>query len=85
MEEQKAVASYLDTKTSVIARRIELLSAKSEKYKELRRTLINKTISRGLNPDIPLKESGVEWIGKIPENWEIKRFKSCLSLKKVDS
>lgn len=76
LQEQTAIASYLDTKTTAIDRKIELLTAKADKYKALRRSLINKTVCRGLNPDVPMKDSGIEWIGMIPEHWEVKRFKS---------
>lgn len=74
-EEQTAIANYLDTKTSAIDRKIELLTAKTDKYKALRRSLINETVCRGLNPDATLKDSGIEWIGKIPEHWEKYRMK----------
>lgn len=73
--EQTAIASYLDTKTAAIDRKIELLTAKADKYKALRRSLINETVCRGLNPDAPLKDSGIKWIGMIPEHWEVKRVK----------
>lgn len=73
--EQTAIANYLDTKTAAIDRKIELLTAKADKYKALRRSLINETVCRGLNPNAPLKDSGIEWIGMIPEHWEVKRVK----------
>lgn len=76
LNEQTAIANYLDTKTAAIDRKIELLTVKADKYKALRRSLINETVCRGLNPNAPLKESGIEWIGMIPEHWEVKRFKS---------
>jgi len=75
LSEQSAIANYLNIKTTVIDRKIELLTTKADKYKALRRSLINETVCRGLNPDATLKDSGVEWIGKIPEHWEVKRFK----------
>lgn len=75
LNEQTTIANYLDTKTTAIERKIELLTDKVAKYKALRRSLINETVCRGLNPDATLKDSGIEWIGKIPEHWEVKRFK----------
>lgn len=75
LQEQTAIASYLDTKTTAIDRKIELLTAKADKYKALRRSLINETVCRGLNPDVPMKDSGIEWIGMIPEHWKVKRVK----------
>ena len=75
LSEQTAIANYLDTKTTAIDRKIELLTAKADKYKALRRSLINENVCRGLNPNAPLKNSGIEWIGMIPEHWEVKRVK----------
>ena len=74
-KKQETIANYLDKKTTVIDRKIELLTAKTAKYKALRRNLINETVCRGLNPNVLLKNSGVEWIGMIPEHWEVKRVK----------
>ena len=75
LSEQTAIATYLDTKTAAIDRKIELLTAKADKYKALRRSLINETVCRGLNPNAPLKDSGIEWIGMIPEHWVAYRMK----------
>lgn len=75
LPEQTAIVNYLDTKTEAIDQKIELLTAKTAKYNALRRSLINETVCRGLNPNVPLKDSGIEWIGKIPAHWEVKRFK----------
>ena len=77
--EQTAIANYLDTKTTAIDRKIELLTAKADKYKALRRSLINETVCRGLNPNAPLKDSGIEWIGMIPEHWKVKRVKDIFT------
>lgn len=71
--EQQAIADYLDAKTKQIDRKIELLEAKAEKYAALKQSLINKTVTHGLDKNIPMKDSGVEWIGKIPSQWEVKR------------
>jgi type I restriction enzyme S subunit len=75
LQEQTILANYLDAKTTAIDRKIELLTAKADKYKALRRSLINETVCRGLNPKIPQKDSGIEWIGMIPEHWSINRMK----------
>lgn len=75
IKEQTNIAYYLDTKTSAIDRRIELLTAKVANYRALRLSLINKTVCRGLNPNIPLKYSGIEWVGKIPSHWITRRMK----------
>lgn len=73
--EQTQIANYLDTKTQAIDKKTELLKQKIDKYKELRKSLINQTITKGLNPSIEFKESGIEWVGKIPKHWEVKRLK----------
>lgn len=72
---QQAIASYIDTKTSQIDREVDLLSQKVIQYGKLKQSLINETVTRGLDKSVPTKNSGVEWIGKIPSHWEIKRMK----------
>jgi type I restriction enzyme, S subunit len=71
--EQTAIAAYLDTKTAQIDRQIELLSKKAMQYGKLKQSLINETVTRGLNSSVPMKESGVEWIGEVPAHWEVTR------------
>lgn len=78
--EQQAIANYLDAKTQAIDKKISLLEQKIETYKKLKRTLINQTITKGLNKNVPLKDSGISWIGQIPQHWEVKRFKDVLNL-----
>jgi type I restriction enzyme S subunit len=75
LEEQKAIANYLDTKTAQIDRKIDLLTEKAKLYNNLKQSLINETVTRGLDKTVPMKDSGIEWIGEIPEHWEIKRLK----------
>ena len=79
LPEQIAIANYLDTKTVAIDQKIELLTAKTAKYNALRRSLINETVCRGLNPNAQMKDSGIEWIGQIPAHWEVKRFKDVVA------
>lgn len=78
LDEQTAIAAYLDRKTAAIDKKKALLTKKIEYYKELRKSLINQTVTKGLNPNAKLKHSGIDWIGKIPEHWEVKRLKECL-------
>lgn len=88
--EQKAIANYLDIKTAQIDRKIEILTQKATKYGKLKQSLINETVTRGLDKNVVMKNSGVEWIGNVPEHWEVKRLKevgflySGLSGKKGD-
>jgi len=72
---QKLIADYLDTKTGQIDRKIDLLTQKATKYGQLKQSLINETVTRGLDKTVVLKDSGVEWIGEVPTHWEIKRVK----------
>ena len=75
LHEQSAIATYLDSKTSAIDRKVALLEQKITHYQQLRKSLINETVCRGLNKTVRLKYSGIEWIGEIPEHWEVKRMK----------
>jgi type I restriction enzyme S subunit len=70
-EEQTAIAAYLDRKTALIDQAIDIKQKQIELLKERRQILIYKAVTRGLNPNVKLKDSGVEWIGEIPEGWEI--------------
>lgn len=75
LSEQTRIANYLDRQTQLIDRKIELLQRKRDYYEELKQALINETVCRGLDKNAPLKDSGVEWIGKVPAHWEVKRLK----------
>ena len=78
LSEQKEIAHYLDQKTTAIDRKINLLEKKIDRYQALRKSLINETVCRGLDKSVKLKESGIEWIGQVPEHWEVKRLKDLL-------
>jgi type I restriction enzyme S subunit len=85
IEEQQSIAQYLDTKTQAIDKKIELLVQKVDYYKELRKSLINDAVSKGLDKSVKLKDSGIDWIGQIPEHWEVERFKDSFDLKTGNS
>lgn len=72
---QRAIADFLDRKTAaldgLIARKERLLELLAER----RAALIHRAVTRGLDPDVPMKDSGVPWIGEIPAHWEVKRLK----------
>lgn len=72
--EQMQIANYLDHKTA----QIDALISKKEKLIELlneeRTALINQAVTKGLNPDAPMKDSGIEWIGEVPEHWTVNKF-----------
>jgi type I restriction enzyme S subunit len=73
--EQTAIATFLDRKTALIDQAIDIKQKQIELLKERSQILIHKAVTRGLNPDVKMKDSGVEWIGEIPEHWEVKRLK----------
>lgn len=79
LEEQKAIACFLDFKTAqidaLIAKRQALLCKLSEK----RTALISHAVTKGLDPSIPMKNSGAAWLGEIPSHWKAKRFKFVIS------
>jgi type I restriction enzyme S subunit len=77
-QEQATISAYLDTKTGQIDREVELLSHKAMQYCQLKQSLINETITRGLDKTVPMKDSGIEWIGEMPAHWEIKRLKDFI-------
>lgn len=74
LSEQKAIASYLDVKTAKIDLKINLLTRKATKYSELKQSLINETVTRGLDKTVVMKDSDVDWIGEVPVNWSIQRI-----------
>lgn len=73
LTEQEAIAAYLDKECEKIGRKIELLERKAYAYSRLRRSLINRAVTRGLNPNVSLKPSGNNWIGDIPQHWGYER------------
>ncbi len=68
-KEQTAIASFLDRKTALIDQAIGIKQKQIELLKERRQILIHKAVTRGLNPNAKMKDSGVEWIGEVPEGW----------------
>ena len=70
---QIAIADYLDRKTAFINSIIEKKQRLLALLEEKRAALINRAVTRGLNPDVPMKDSGVPWIGEIPTHWDVKR------------
>jgi type I restriction enzyme S subunit len=74
-EEQTAIANYLDEKTAQINNLIANKQKLIELLKEERMAIINQTVTKGINPKVKLKSSGIEWIEDIPEHWEVKKLK----------
>lgn len=75
LAEQQQIVSFLDEKTLLIDSLIEKTHCKIDFLKEKRTSLINEVVTKGLNPNIEMKDSGVEWIGEIPCQWELKQLK----------
>jgi len=75
LSEQTQIVSYLDRKTEGIDKLIQNKIRKIELLKEYRTSLISKVVTKGLNPNVKMKDSGVEWIGEIPEHWGVKNIK----------
>lgn len=78
-EEQTAIASYLDRKTAEIDQLIADKKRLLELYEEEKTAIINEAVTKGIDPHVPMKDSGIEWLGKIPEHWEVKRLKNFVS------
>ena len=77
--EQQAIASYLDKKCDRINTAINTQKKKIELLNELKQTIITNAVTKGLNPDVATKDSGVEWIGEVPNHWEVCKTLHCLS------
>jgi len=72
---QQRIANFLDQKTAEIAEAIAKKQRLIDLLKEQKTILINQAVTKGLNPDVPLHDSGVEWIGEMPEHWGVKKLK----------
>lgn len=75
LSEQTAIANFLDRKTAEIASFIELKEKTIELLKERKTAIINKSVTKGLDDTVPMKDSGIEWLGEIPAHWEVKRLR----------
>jgi len=78
--EQLTIANYLEHQTQKIDRLIANKKAQAEKLKELRQIEINNAVTKGLNPNAEMKDSGIDWLGKIPKHWEMKRVKGICKI-----
>lgn len=80
--EQQAIVAYLDKKCEEINRVIDVQKKKIDLLNELKQTIITNAVTKGLNPNAPMKDSGVEWIGEIPAHWDVMKLK--YSFKNLD-
>lgn len=79
--EQQSIADYLDKKSAAVDWLMENQRLQIEKLKEYKQSLITEAVTKGLDKTVPLKSSGVEWIGDIPEGWKVCRIKDLFELR----
>ena len=84
VDEQHIIAAFLDYETARIDRLIAQQQRLIELLKEKRQAVISHAVTKGLNPDVPMKDSGVEWLGQVPEHWSVVKLSYVLSLKSGD-
>lgn len=75
-KEQQSIAAYLDQKCGEIDELITLQEEMITKLQSYKQSVITEAVTKGLNKNVPLKDSGIEWIGKIPEHWKVAKIKS---------
>lgn len=80
IENQQRMVTYLDTKLSEIDHQVSILTSKRDAYLRLKKSIINHAVTRGLDPNVKMKDSGIEWIGQIPEHWRRMRLKDIAYL-----
>ena len=80
LSEQQAIAEFLDDKTAKIDQTISLKQKEINLLKERRQILIQKAVTKGLNDQVKMKDSRVDWIGEIPEHWEVRKLKQICKL-----
>ena len=78
-QEQRQIANFLDRKTEQIDEFIRIKERQIKLLQEQRIALINQAVTKGLDPNVEMKPSGVEWIGELPKNWEVKKIKNTQS------
>lgn len=82
-EEQDKIVAYLDYQASNINKLILNKRKQIELLEEYKKTKISEVVTKGLNPNVEMKDSGIDWIGQIPKHWEIKKLKYILKIKKA--
>ena len=80
-DEQVKIANFLDFETAQIDTLIEKQQTLIQLLKEKRQAVISHAVTKGLNPDAPMKESGVEWLGSVPEHWKVTKFSHCAQIR----
>ncbi|AYA13418.1 restriction endonuclease subunit S [Enterobacter cloacae] len=80
VQEQNIIATFLDHETAKIDNLIEKQQQLIELLKEKRQAVISHAVTKGLNPDVPMKDSGVEWLGEVPAHWKVSKLKYFASI-----
>ena len=83
LSEQQKIADYLDKVCGEIDGLVALQEAMIDELKAYKQSVITEAVTRGLNPNIPLKPSGIDWIGDIPEHWTLHQFRRLFEIKKI--
>ncbi len=79
--EQTQIANFLDYKTAQIDKLIEKKKQLIEKLNEKRIAVITQAVTKGLDPTVPMKDSGVDWLGEVPKHWDVKRLKDVCTIR----
>lgn len=80
-ETQSAIAAYLDTQCAKIDEIIAQAKASIEDYKQWKASIIYEAVTKGLNPNVEMKDSGIEWVGNVPAHWRVTKIKNFVSLR----
>lgn len=83
LPEQQAIVTYLDTKVAKIDEYISIAEKKIAALEELKQTIIAEAVTRGIHKEVPMKDSGVKWIGMIPEHWKVHKIRSRFKERRV--
>ena len=81
-DEQEAMGRFIRYINQRVNRLLKTKRRLIELLNEQKQAIIHWAVTRGLDPDVPLKASGIEWLGDVPEHWKVKRFKFCASIAK---
>lgn len=85
LSEQQSIASFLDAKTKPIDDIISKREKQIELLEEMKSAIISRAVTKGFNPNTKMKDSGIEWIGEVPENWNLLRFRFLCRISTGDS
>lgn len=80
VEEQQKIANFLDQKVAEIDHILDKTKESIEEYKKYKQSIITEVVTKGLNPDVEMKDSGIEWIGEIPREWGLVKLKNIIKL-----